>query len=163
MAATIIIKGCTGSNAATEATITGLMFRSNDSVAVTKANPITIPASAGTVYSYEKWVRWYCSVAPDTQCTNFKFWGPNAIPGTGLIVYDGTNATGVTPVTTQSSKATTQQDTTHYSLATALAIGGTLTVGTDETEYLVLQLSVTDLAGQGDMVQQTFNYAYDEN
>jgi hypothetical protein len=162
MAATIIIKGCTGADAATEATITAIMFRANDSVAVTKANPITITTGV-TTYSYEKWIRWYCSVAPDTQCTNFKFWGPNAIPDTGLMVYDGTNATGVTPVVTESAIATTRQDTTHYSLATALAIGGTLDAEAEETEFLVLQLRVADTATQGDMTQQTYNYSYDEN
>jgi hypothetical protein len=163
MAATIILKGCTSTNAATEATITAIMFRANDSVAVTKANPITIPATPGTVYSYEKWIRWYCSVGPDTQCTNFKFWGANAIPATGIAVFDGTTDTGVTPVTTVSAVATTQQDTTHYSLATALAVGGTVTAPAEETNYLVLQLAVSDTATQGDMPQQTFNYAYDEN
>lgn len=163
MAATIIIKGCTGTDAATEATITAIMFRANDSVALTKANPIVIPATAGTNYSYEKWIRWYCSVAPDTQCTNFKFWGPNAIPDTGLLIYDGTTNTGVTPITTVSTTATTRQDTNHYSLGTALSIAGTVTSGGEETDYLVLQLRVDETAGQGDMTQQTFNYAYDEN
>lgn len=162
MAATIIIKGCTSTNAATEATITSIMFRANDSVATDKNNPITI-SSGVTTYSYEKWIRFYCSVAPDTQCTNFKFWGPNAIPDTGLLVYDGTTDTGATPVVTESTVASTRQDTNHYSLATALAIGGTLTSETDETDYLVLQLRVADTATQGDMTQQTYNYAYDEN
>lgn len=162
MAATIIIKGCTGAGAGTEATITAIMFRTSDSVATDKNNPIVITAGA-TTYSYEKWIRWYCSVAPDTQCTNFKFWGANAIPDTGLMVYDGTTDTGVTPVVTESAVATTRQDTTHYSLATALSIGGTLTAQTDETNYLVLQLRVADTATQGDMTQQTYNYAYDEN
>jgi hypothetical protein len=162
MAATIVIRGCTSENAGTEATITALMFRANDSVEVDKNNPITIPA-AGQVYSYEKWIRWMCTVAPDTQCTNFKFWGANSIPDTGLTVYDGTTDTGVTPVTTQSAVATTQQDTNHYSSATALAIAGTLTTENDETDYLVLQLKVADTAGQGDIPQQTFNFSYDEN
>ena len=162
MAATIIIKGCTGADAGTEATITAIMFRANDAVTVTKANPIVITA-ATTTYSYEKWIRWYCSVAPDTQCTNFKFWGANSIPDTGLTVYDGTTDTGVTPVVTESAVATNQQDTNHYTLVTALDISGTLTSDTDETDYLVLQLRVTDTATQGDMTQQTYNYAYDEN
>ena len=162
MAATIIIKGCTSTDAATEATITAVMFRANDSVEVDKNNPITITDST-TTYSYEKWIRWYCSAVPDTQCTNFKFWGANAIPDTGLTLYVGTTDTGVTPVVTESAVATTQQDTTYYSLATALAVTGTLTSETDETNYVVMQLRVTDTATQGDMTQQTYNYAFDEN
>lgn len=162
MAATIIIKGCTGTDAGTEATITSIMFRANDSVATDKSNPIVI-TSGSTAYSYEKWIRWYCSVAPDTQCTNFKFWGAATPPGTGLTVYAGTTATGVTPVVTESAVATTQQDTNYVSLATGLAVSGTLTAIGNETDYLVLQLRVADTATQGDMAQQTYNYAYDEN
>ena len=162
MAATILIKGCVGTDAGTEATITSIMFRANDSVATDKSNPIVI-TSGETAYSYEKWIRWYCSVAPDTQCTNFKFWGAGSPPATGITVYAGTTATGATPVVTQSIVATTRQDTNYTSLATGLSIGGTLTATGEETNYLVLQLRVADTASQGDMPQQTYNYAYDEN
>ena len=162
MAATITIMGCTGENAATEATITGLMMRSNDSVAVTKANPITIPAST-SVYSYEKWLRFKDTVAPANQCTNFKYWGPNTVPGTGLILNAGTTDTGATPITTVSSVATTQQDTNYYDTSHQLSIGGTLTAQNQETDYLVLQLVVASTAGPGDIVQQTHNFSYDEN
>lgn len=160
--ATIIIKGCIGASAGTEATITATMFRANDSVELDKNNPITITA-ATTTYSYEKWIRWYCSVAPDTQCTNFKFWGANTIPDTGLMLYVGTTDTGVTPIVTESTLAATRQDTNYYSLATGLAVSGTLTSETDETDYVVAQLRVTDAATQGDMTQQTYNYSFDEN
>jgi hypothetical protein len=162
MAATVVIRGCTSTNAATEATITALMFRSNDSVATDKSNPITIPAVA-TAYSYEKWIRWMLTAAPDTQCTNFKFWGPNAAPGTGLTIFAGTTDTGVTPVTTDSAVATTQQDTNYYESAHSLAVSGTLVNENDETDYVVLQLDVASTAGQGDMAQQTFYFSYDEN
>lgn len=162
MAATIIIQGCTGENAATEATITGLMMRANDSVAVTKANPITIPAE-GTAYSYEKWVRFKCTVAPDNSVSNFKYWGPNTTPGTGLTLFAGTTDTGATPVATDSAVATTQQDTNYYDTSHVLAIGGTLTTEDQESNYLVLQLDVASTAGPGDIVQQTHNYSYDES
>lgn len=162
MAATITIECCTGTNAGTEATVTGVMMRSNDSAAVTKANPITIPTGA-TVYSYEKWLRFKDTVAPDNQCTNFKYWGPNTIPGTGLLLNVGTTATGVTPVTTVSSVATTQQDTNYYDVSHQLSIPGTLTSQNQETDYLVLQLAVANTAGPGDIVQQTHNYSYDES
>lgn len=162
MAATITIIGCTGANAATEATITGLMMRSNDSVAVTKANPITIPSGA-SVYSYEKWLRFKDTVAPANQCTNFKYWGPNTIPGTGLVLKAGTTATGAAPVSTASSVATTQQDTNYYDTSHQLSIPGTLTTINGETDFLVLQFTVANTAGPGDIVQQTHNYSWDEN
>ena len=162
MAATITIQGCTGTNAATEAAITGLMMRSNDSVAVTKANPITIPG-VGLARSFEKWIRFKCTVAPDNQVTNFKYWGPNTVPGTGLVLYVGTTDTGVTPTASDSSVATTQQDTTYYDSSNVLAITGTLTAEDQETNYIVLQLDVGTTAEPGDIVQQTHNYSYDEN
>jgi hypothetical protein len=162
MAATITIQGCTGENAATEATITGLMMRANDAVTVTKANPITIPAE-GTAYSFEKWIRFKCTAAPDNQVANFKYWGPNTPPGTGLVLYAGTTDTGATPVATDSSVATTQQDTNYYDTSHTLAIGGTLTTEDDESDYLVLQLDVGSTASPGDIAQQTHNFSYDEN
>ncbi len=162
MAATIKLMCCTGTNAGTENEVTGIMFRSNDSHATDKNNPITIPSS-GTTHSYEKWLRWKCTVAPDTQCTNFKFWGPNSAPGTGLTIFVGTTSTAATPTDNDSTVATTQQDTNYYSQATALSIPGTLTAVNDETDYLVMQLDVASTASQGDMTQQTMNYCYDEN
>ena len=162
MAATIKLMCCTGTDAGTEAEVTGIMFRSNDSSATDKNNPITIPAS-GTTHSYEKWLRWKCTVAPDTQVTNFKYWGPNSQPATGLTIYVGTTDTGATPTDNDSTVATTRQDTNHYSSATALSVSGTLTNVGDETDYLVMQLDVDSTASQGDMPQQTHYYSYDEN
>lgn len=162
MAATIVIKGCTGTDAGNEATITSIMYRANDSTDTDKTNPIVIPDS-GTSYSYEKWIRWECTVAPDTQCTNFRFWGPNTAPATGLLVYAGTTDTGVTPVTTESTVASTRQDTNYTAIGSSLSVSGTLTTIGHQTDYVVLQLRVADTAAQGDMPQQTYNYAYDEN
>ena len=162
MAATITIQCCTGVNAATEAAVTGVMMRSNDSAAVTKANPITI-SSVATVYSYEKWLRFKCTVAPDNLVSNFKYWGPNTTPGTGLTLLAGTTATGATPVNTESAVATVQQDTNYYDTSHVLAIAGDLDAENEETDYLVLQLAVGTTAGPGDIAQQTHNYSYDEN
>lgn len=162
MAATITMRGCTGTNAGTQADITAITYRSNDSVVNDSNNPITIPSS-GTNHSYEKWILWEVDVAPDNQCTNFKYWGPGTAPGTGLTVFAGTTATGVTPVNTDSTVATTQQDTNYSSSGSSLAISGTLAAIDDETDYLVLQLDVESTATQGDMTQQTYYYSYDEN
>ena len=168
MAATIKLMVCNSTNAGVETDITGagIDYITADNALNTSGNreayPITIPA-VGTAYSYEKWLRWKCTVVPDTQCTNFKFWGPASVPGTGLILYVGTTDTGVTPVVTDSAVATVQQDTTHYDADHALAISGTLTLENDETNYLVMQLDVGSTAGQGNISQQEYGYSYDEN
>ena len=168
MAATVKLMVCNSTDAGVETDITGtgIDFITADNALNTSGNrdayPITIPA-AGTAYSYEKWLRWKCTAVPDTQCTNFQFWGPNTVPGTGLILYVGTTDTGVTPVVTDSSAAATQQDTNYYDTDNQLAIAGTLTLENDETDYLVMQLDVTSTAGQGNISQQEYSYSYDEN
>jgi len=168
MAATIKLMCCNGVDAGSETDITGagIDYITADNAINSSANreayPITIPA-VGTAYSYEKWLRWKCTVVPDTQCTNFKFWGPNSAPGTGIVIYVGTTDTGLTPVVTDSSIADTQQDTNYYDTDHQLSISGTLTSENDETDYLVMQMDVSPTANQGNMAQQTYNYSYDEN
>lgn len=169
MAATIKLRVCTGTNASEENVgiedhAGGIAFRSNDSADYQNPedNPITIP-STGINRSYEKWIRFLCTVAPATQVTNFKVWGPNTQPATGLTVYWGTTATGATPTDSDSTIATIRQDTNFYSQATAINVSGTLTASGQETDFLVMQLDVESTATQGNMPQQTYNYSYDEN
>lgn len=162
MAATITIQCCTGTNAGTEATVTAIMMRANDSAATDTNNPVTIPA-AGTSRSYEKWLRFKCEAAPANQVTNFKYWGPATVPATGCLLFVGTTDTGVTPVATDSSVATTQQDTNYYDTSHQLSVSGTLTGVDQKTDYVVFQLDVDNTASPGDISQQTHNYSYDEN
>lgn len=161
MAATITIQACTGTNASTETTVTGITMRANDSAVNDTANPIVVPSS-GTARSYEKWIRFKCTVAPSASVSNFKYWGPNTVPGTGILLFVDTTDTGVTPVVTDSAIATDQQDTSYYSLATALSVPGTLTDVNDESDYLVFQMDVINTAEPGSITQQTHNYSYDE-
>lgn len=161
MPATIVLLACTGTNAATETEVTGITMRANDSAVNDTANPIVIP-SASLNRSYEKWLRWKCTGAPSNQVTNFKYWGPGSVPATGTILYDGTTASGATPVASDSATAVTQQDTNHYSSGTALTVGGTLININDKSNFLVLQLDVASTASPGSISQQTHNYSYDE-
>lgn len=161
MAATITLQACTGTNAATEATVTGIMMRANDSAATDTNNPIQIP-SVGTNRSFEKWLRFKCTVAPSVQVSNFKYWGPNTIPATGTILYVGTTGSGVTPVATDSAVATTRQDTNYFDTSNVLAITGTLVNPGDESYFFVFQLDVANTASPGNIAQQTHNFSYDE-
>jgi hypothetical protein len=169
MSATIRLVKCTGVNAATETDLgatPGIALKSNDTaVNDTTSYPVTIPAvSSG--YSYENYLRWRCTAAPDTQCTNFKYWGPAAELKAGADIYVNTAASGAgaTPVNTASAVATVRQDPTHYSAATALSIAGTLTGIGQQSAYLVAQLVVDSaVATQGNAVQATHSYSYDEN
>lgn len=169
MAATIRLIKCTGENAATETDLgvsPGIALKSNDTANNDPTSyPVTIPTS-GSGYSYETYLRWRCTAAPDTQCTNFKYWGPATILKTGAAIYVGTVASGsaATPVATESSNATTRQDPNYKTESTALSISGTLTATGHQTAYLCMQLRVdSETAEQGNANQATHNFSYDEN
>jgi len=170
MAATIRLVKCTSTNAATETDLgasPGVALKSNDTAVNDPTTyPVTIPP-AGSGYSYETWLRWRCNVAPDTQVTNFEYWGPTSTPKASTAIYVGTVASGsaTTPIDSQSSDAVTRQDAVYHGIAVddALAIAGTLTTIGHQTAYLVMQLRVASTAVQGDCTQTTHNFSYDEN
>jgi len=150
----------------TDITGTGIDFISADNCLNTSgnrtSNPITIPA-AGFAYSYEKWLKFELGTTePDTQVTNFKFWGAGTEPEANVVLdYYQTTSTYATP-----ALATTNAAYTAVSEATEGAkasIAGTLNSQGDATDYLVLMLEVSTGASQGNMAQQTYNYSYDEN
>lgn len=127
------------------------------------SNPITIPADATNAYSYEKWLKFQLGTTePDTQVTNFKFWGGGAAIDTGNVLdYYKTTNTYVQP-----ALATTNNGYTAVTAATAGAkasVAGTLNTSGEASSYLVMILEVNSLASQGNMDQQTYNYSYDEN
>ena len=168
MSATIQLMKCTSANAAeeTDVTATGVRLKSIDDATTAPASaPITIPA-ADTAYSYETWLRFNCSVAPDNQCDNFQVWslGNEIQSGEAKITINSDAVTaGVTPVVTESS-AGTRTDFYVSTAGTKIAVAGTLTTADDETDYSVLQLEVYTGASQGDVTQSAeFNYSYDEN
>lgn len=145
---------------------TGVDFISADNCLNTTgnrtSNPITIPAS-GFAFSYDKWLKFELGTTePDTQVTNFKFWGAGTEPEANVVLdYYKTTNTYATP-----ALATTNSAYTAVSTATAGAkasITGTLNTQGEATQYLVMMLQVSTGASQGNMTQQTYNYSYDEN
>ena len=168
MAATIQLVKCTGSNAATENDVSGVGVRLksiDDHTTAPASAPITIP-SADTAYSYETWLRFNCSVAPDNQCDNFQVWslGNEIQSGNAKVTINSDAvAAGVTPVNTLSA-AGTRTDFKVKTSGAKIAVAGTLTATDDETDYSVLQLEVYTGATQGDVTQTNeYNYSYDEN
>jgi hypothetical protein len=140
--------------------VTGIDFISADNATNSLANRQANPVQAGA-NSFEKWMKFRCDVAPTTQCTSFKVWGPGT-SATGLTVMAGTTATGVTPTASASSVATTDLSTLTSSGA-SLAITGTLVNVGDLTNYVVLQMQTAGTIAPGAIPQQTINYQYTEN
>ncbi|MCK9568822.1 hypothetical protein M0R72_07775 [Candidatus Pacearchaeota archaeon] len=161
--ASFITLKCTGTGAATETDCSAHpCLLSADIVSTDQASyPIKAPVSGGDPsYSFELWVKLRCTAAPDSYCENFTIYGPDHspsyldTPADKVTINIGTTATGATPVNTASSVATARQDTTHYSVGTALAIpvdpvDSKINAVNEETNFIVMQLKVEEGATQG--------------
>jgi len=170
MVATINLKKCTGASAGTATTVTTIALKSVDDAtgAPTEGSdapnhPVTIPSS-GTNYSYETWLKWTCeTTAPDNQVTNFQAWNSGTLD-TGLNITANSDAvsSGATPVNTDSAQGT-RANFANWTSANKISVSGTLTGTSQSTNFLVIQLEVSDTATQGDMTAVTLNYSYDES
>lgn len=123
--------------------------------------PITIP-DAGTVYSYEIWLRFRCDVAPSSYCNNFKIWVTGAL-GTGQNITVNTDniVTYVSPVNSESSQGT-RGDLIDYNAGNKLSVAGTLNDIADKSNFMVMQLEVQSSASNGSISDWVVNYQYDE-
>ena len=170
MVALCEMKVCTGSSAGTEAPVgdaTNWNLMSTDAYDSTgtsyQTNRITVP-SVGTTYSYERWLRLKFS-STFNLIENIKFYkSAGTLSDAALDLTAGVSTSGVTPVNTVSSVATTI-GTGWDSLGEALDItpaGGITTTG--ETKYGVIQLKVPyTVVTPGDIGSQTITFVYDES
>ena len=162
---------CTGSGAGTEVDCSkSPNFLWADERDANPANhPIPIPQASGTAYSFEVYLRWECTTAPDNQCINFKVWGDNEPPATNVIIEVAATESGVTPVKTESAvSGMTRQDTNYYSSGTALAltvvpVDDKIDAIGEKTFYLVMQMEVSVGAPSGNLETMTFNLSYEES
>ena len=167
--ATFKLLKCTSTNAAVETdTSKSAFFLSTDSATdLPSEAPVRLPTS-GSVYSYESWYRLECTAAPTNYAENFKVYGPSFQPDdptNKVTINIGISTSGVTPVTTVSSVATTSQHDNYYQAGNALLfddVNETVDAITDKTRYFVVQLEVTPGAVGGDMTPVVFNFIWDE-
>jgi len=167
MAAGHNLKVCTGTNAGTESTgdASNWNLMSIDAYDSTgtdyQANPISVPSS-GTNYSYERVLRVEFT-GTFNAITNVLVWkSSGTLSDANLILNAGKSATGVTPVNTVSSIATS---TIPLDSGTAIDItpSGGISNDGDETDYLYTQLGVPDtVTTPGDIGTQTLTFQYDE-
>jgi len=174
MAATIKLICCSGENAGTETEVTEISFLNTDSCVSSDEErvnyPVTVPTS-GYNRSYEKWIRFKCTVAPDNRCSNFKFYGSNTPPKDSsgnaditnrLSIWAKTTDTGATPSKPSDDSGFTECSTNYYDSDHALSVSGTLENVGDETDYVVLYLRVGPDTVQGNMESYTFYYEWSE-
>jgi hypothetical protein len=170
MAATCNLKVCTGTDAGTESAgdASNWNLMSTDAYDSTgsdyQTNKISVPSS-GTNYSYERWLRLEFT-GTFNLIDNVKAWhSAGTLSDGNLDLLAGETDTGVTPVNTGSTIATTTL-TSWDSEGEAIDITPTADIDTsgDETDYLVLQLEVPDtVTTPGDIGSQTITFSYDES
>jgi hypothetical protein len=130
--------------------------------------PIAKPEEGETNYSYEYKVQAECEVAPDNEITDPRMWGPDVPPATDVHVYVGTESSYTTPVNTQSSIATTRQDTNCYGSSNYMSVGvipgdNKIDAVGEKTHFIVHQLRVMSDAPIGNIAAQYYWLEYDES
>jgi hypothetical protein len=148
------------SNATDTATPTNLNL---GSTLAANLAPSTYPITAGT-YSYEKWVKANFS-GSFTRIDNVQFWKSAGAYVTGEVInWTGQETAFNQPTESASADATTtvpvaDPGTANVSIGGALA--GSLTA-TGNSDFIILQATVTTAASAGAVNQKTFTLQYDE-
>jgi len=162
MVATVLIGEKNGTSGTfTDKTSGTIRFKNADNATVDTNNPLVVP-TAGTEYSYEKWLRLKITVAPDTQITNPKFYtdGANGF-GTGVNMYAKAVTTYATPAEATGTGGYTDAFT--YTSGSALTLGtGTYTATGEFADHTVAMMTVATTASQGSLVAETCTWSYDE-
>ena len=135
-------------------------FRNSDSATVDANNPLVIP-TAGTEYSYEKWLRLKVTVAPDNNISNLKAYTDGANGWTGVGLHAKAVATYATPALATATAGYTNAFT--YTSGAALNLGTAAVTGTGEKgSHCVMIMTVGTTATQGTLTAETLTFSYDE-
>jgi hypothetical protein len=136
-------------------------LKNADDATVDANNPMVVP-TAGSDFSWEKWLRLKVTVAPDTNISNLKMYSDGTIGfGTGVTAYGKSVATYATPVEVTATAGYT--DLASYTSGSALDLGTAAVTGTGEKgDHAVLMLKVDTNANPGALTPETITFSYDE-
>ena len=165
MAATIVIQSAHGGSAGSPgstSTVTSARMKAADNDTADTNNPLVRPTS-GLNYSYEKWLRLYCSVAPSNVVNNFRFHRASGSPSTGITDLYGERSIAEgyeVPVQTNGYAATSMPTS-----ATSLSKNATdfSAATTQYGPWVVLQWSIGPTAVAGTQTALTYRFTYDES
>lgn len=167
MVATIVWKQCTSTDAGTETTTTNKyahLISSDiaDDGTGYESNVVLAPLT-GTNYSYERWMRFVFS-GTFNLITNIKVYKSSGTLSDGnLVLNAGETDTGVTPINTSSSIATSAIPTVVGS-AIDITPSNAIDVSGEKTDYFVMQLVVpSTVTTPGDISSQGLTVQYDES
>lgn len=158
-----------------------LLFKRADNSTIDANNPIVIPA-AGTKYSRWKQIYLYCDTAPSLQIDNVKIYTDGGDFGAGITVKvstdfptknNGSDAgydvsdTDDQEIVASHDGVTASADFFGYTSGAALSVsiseaGNIIDAIGETTNYVVLQMEVTNAASAGDLAAETITWQFDE-
>jgi len=157
-----------------------IRFKQADNATIDNNDPIPVPSS-GTNYSYWKHIYLYCDTAPSTQINNVKIYTDGGGFGTGITLYVGDEtptknsgssagyevADSAVTMVGNHSQITGQTDLFSYTSASPKSVsisesGNVIDAVGETTDYVVLQLAVSDTASPGNLSNETITFQYDE-
>lgn len=157
------------------ATFSWVEFTTNATATVTPTNlnlgstlagnlaTTTYPITAGT-YSYEKWVKAFFT-GTFTSISNVQFWKSSGAYVTGeTINFTGQKTAYVTPTNAVSSFASATLPTSAPGTAN-VSISGSLSTSltaAGNTDFILLQASISTAASAGATITKTLSLSYDE-
>lgn len=177
MAATLLIREKNGAGGTpTDKTSGTVRFKTADDAVVDSNDRISVPGT-GQIYSYEKWLRIFMSVAPDVDVQNVEFYtdGANGF-GAGVKMWARAIATFATPAQPSNANDPPEfpvngtpaagTDAFSYTVGAPLVLGAGPflpgAVGTEIADHLVLVLEAEAAASQGVLTAETLTFAWDE-
>ena len=159
------------------ATLTGtdktsgtIRFKNADNSTVDSSDPITIPSS-GSICSYSKQVRLYCSATPDQYCDNFQMYSDGSNGWTGVTVLASNYSASLTAGGAFVSNATpiirTATNIFTYTSGAALNMDAVHTASVNTAtgyfgDIVILQMKVKSTASSGQLTSETLTFSYDE-
>lgn len=144
-------------------------FKNAANATVDNNNRLVIPAS-GREYSYEKWLRFKVTVAPDVDLQNLEAYsdGANGF-GTGIKVWYAVDAAFDTPVVPSEANDPPEHDASPMTDLFGATVGAAIDLGAgphtgtgEKGSHLVLVMEVETNASPGSLTGETLTFAYDE-
>lgn len=167
MAATMEIRSYHGAtpDAGTDVAGGSIRFKQADNDTVDANNPIPIPG-AGSNYSFVKQFRFYAATTPDNAINNLKFYtdGANGY-GTGVDLAAQSQTGYIDPISLDANDMGSGSDAFGYTSGAPLSVTGSISNPTTGAfgDYVQLQMTADNTAGQGTTNTEQVTFQYDES